>query len=331
MKLLYSMMISAGFFAACQSAQETKQDNKKDSLAAKAKQEWQARFVGDFVSEGYADRQKGADWYAVMIDPLNDSMYQVSIRSRADRKKPSCTFDAKALVKDANHLVAAIDSLEIVFSFTDSSLTISAAKGLPEQLQYFCSGGASIAGTYQRLQDNLDTEKMDPRKFIKALHFGNHHFFVETKGEGSLQDLTMQVIGLEQPTKIEQPIEGSISDAVVMDMDNDQLPELLLFLQSPGSGSYGSIMAYTVTKQNKLEKVMVPSIEQDAVLGKQYMGHDRYETAKGRFLVHYFPMYQNGDANCCPTGGTKMIQYSLEQARAAKRLRIDFVSNLPQQ
>ncbi len=325
------MMMTVVVFAACQSAPDTTTQQKTDSLSVQYQEEWSARFVGDFVNDGYTNRQTGADWYAVIINQVQDSLYQISIRSRADKKKPTCTFDAKAIAQDADHLVATIDSLAILFTFTDSSLTISAANGLPEQLQYFCSGGASIAGTYKRIAENLDTQTMDARKFINALHFGNHHFFVETKGEGSLQDLTLQVIGLQQPTKIEQPIEGSISDAVVMDMDNDQLPELLLFLQSPGSGSYGSIMAYSVTKQSQLEKVMVPSIEQDAVLGKQYMGHDRYETAKGRFLVHYFPMYQNGDANCCPTGGTKMIQYSLEQARAAKRLRIDFVSNLPQQ
>jgi hypothetical protein len=331
MKLIYAMITTAAIFAACQSATQTEKANTPDSIVKPATTAAPAHFAGNFVREGYQERAKGADWYAVMINQVHDTLYQISIRSRIDRKKPTCTFDAKAYVQDAAHLRAVVDSLEILFSFTDSSLTISAANGLPDQLQYFCSGGASIAGTYQRLKENLDTEKMDARKFIKALHFGNHHFFVETKSEGSIQDLTIQVIGLKQPTKIEQPIEGSISDAVVMDMDNDQLPELLLFLQSPGSGSYGSIMAYSVTKQSKLEKVMVPSIEQDAVLGKQYMGHDRYETAKGRFLVHYFPMYQNGDANCCPTGGTKMIQYSLEQARAAKRLRIDFVSNLPQQ
>lgn len=331
MKQFYALMLTTVVFAACQSPSDKEQNSQKDSANTQQPAISSERFVGDFVQDGYADRQKGADWYAVMVDQLKDTLYQISIRSRADRKKPSCTFDAKAIAIDANHIIATVDSLEISFTFTDSTLTIAAAKGLPEQLQYFCSGGASIAGTYQRLKENLDTKTLDPRRFIKALHFQDTHFFVETSGEGSMQDLKMEIIGLNKPTTIELPIEGSITDATVLDMDGDQLPEILLFLQSPGSGSYGTILAYSVNKNKQLEKVMVPSIDQDAVLGKQYMGHDRYETAKGRFLVHYFPKYQNGDANCCPTGGTKMIQYSLEQARAAKRLRIDFVSDLPQQ
>lgn len=331
MKQLYALMLATVIFAACESASDKAQNMKKDPVTTPQPAKWAERFVGDFVQEGYANRQKGADWYVVMIDQVKDSLYQISIRSRADRKKPSCTFDAKAIAKDADHLIATVDSLDISFTFTDTTVTIATAKGLPEQLQYFCSGGASIAGVYQRLQDNLETTTLDPRRFIKALHFQDTHFFVETTGEGSMQNLKIDIVGLDKPTTIELPIEGSITDATALDMDGDQLPEILLFLESPGSGSYGSILAYTVNKRKQLEKIMVPSIEQDAVLGKQYMGHDRYETAKGRFLVHYFPMYQNGDANCCPTGGTKMIQYSLEQARAAKRLRIDFVRDLPQQ
>ena len=325
------MMMTAAVFAACQSSTDSTSPETKDSNTVQYHQAWSTRFVGDFVSDGYVDRQKGADWYAVIIDQVQDSLYQISIRSRADKKKPSCTFDAKAIAKDATHLIANKDSLEIVFTFTDSTLTINTANDKADQLQYYCSGGGSIAGTYQRLNENLDTKTIDARKFIKAMHFQNIHCFIDTKGEGSLQDLKMEIIGLNQPTTISQSIEGSITDAVMMDMDGDQLPEILLFQQSPGSGSYGTIMAYTITKQNKLEKVMVPGIEQDAVLGKNYMGHDRYETAKDRYLIHYFPMYRNGDANCCPTGGTKMIQYSLEQARAAKRLHIDFVRDLPQQ
>lgn len=325
------MMMTAVLFAACQSSTDSTTPEKKDSTTTQYKQAWSTKFVGDFVSDGYTDRQTGADWYAVVIDQVQDSLYQISIRSRADKKKPTCTFDVRAIAQDADYLVATIDSVEILFTFTDSTLTISTTKGNPEQLQFYCSGGATIAGTYKRLQDNLDTQTMDARKFIKALNFQQFNCFIETKGEGSLQDLTMDIIGLNQPTTITEAIEGSITNALMMDMDEDQLPEIVIFLQSPGSGSYGSILAYTITKQNKLEKVMVPGIEQDAVLGKNYMGHDRYETAKGRFIVHYFPIYQNGDANCCPTGGTKMIQYSLEQARAAKRLRIDFVRDLPQQ
>ncbi|HAK11768.1 MAG TPA: hypothetical protein DCO78_07145, partial [Chitinophagaceae bacterium] len=88
MKPFYVMMMTAVVFAACQSSTDSTSPETKDSNTVQYHQAWSTRFVGDFVSDGYVSRKKGTDWYAVIINQVQDSLYQISIRSRADKKKP---------------------------------------------------------------------------------------------------------------------------------------------------------------------------------------------------------------------------------------------------
>ena len=59
--------------------------------------------LGNYVSESYSQRSEGYDWVGVTIDEAQNDQIAISIRSRADKKKPTCTFDAKA-VKVDDHL-----------------------------------------------------------------------------------------------------------------------------------------------------------------------------------------------------------------------------------
>ncbi len=112
--------------------------------------------TGNYVSEGFATRDQGADWVAVNIENTNDSVIKIAIRSRADIKKPTCTFDAVAEKQDASTYVAVSDNKKIIFKFTGDQLTISPAQEADRGLlNYFCSGGASIAGDYLKTTDSV--------------------------------------------------------------------------------------------------------------------------------------------------------------------------------
>lgn len=66
---------------------------------------------------------------------------------------------------------------------------------------------------------------------------------------------------------------------------------------SLGSGSYVEEVYI-----NKI-KINLPDLDDEA-----YMGHDTFRL-EGKTLIREYPIYKNGDPNCCPSGGTKTIKY----------------------
>jgi hypothetical protein len=69
-------------------------------------------------------------------------------------------------------------------------------------------------------------------------------FKVQTKGEGSVKQLVVKAseAGHAFPV-IKSELMGSITGSEVEDLNSDGRPELFLYVTSPGSGSYGSVMA----------------------------------------------------------------------------------------
>ncbi|MGM8885553.1 hypothetical protein ACS8FD_06385 [Psychrobacter sp. 1U2] len=115
--------------------------------------------VGDYASEGYAKRAQGNDWVAVMISANGSEQINIKVRARSDVKKPTCTFDgqAKLMGQDQAHGVIfetrANDS-KVFLQFQNGKLTIDSDDKYA--LNYYCSGGASIVGEYQKLKTNLE-------------------------------------------------------------------------------------------------------------------------------------------------------------------------------
>ncbi|WP_201554394.1 hypothetical protein [Psychrobacter sp. 72-O-c] len=115
--------------------------------------------VGDYASDGYDKRQQGYDWVGVMIQPYGVAEIEVKVRARGDIKQPSCHFDGKAtlLGQDDAHGVIfqtiANDSVTFL-QFKDGLLTIDSQDKYA--LNYFCSGGGTLAGDYQKLEGHLN-------------------------------------------------------------------------------------------------------------------------------------------------------------------------------
>lgn len=117
--------------------------------------------VGDYASDGYAKRAQGYDWVGVMIradDADNGEQIDIKVRARSDVKKPTCHFDGKATLmgQDEAHGVifqAKVNDSTAFFQFKDDILTIDSQDKYA--LNYFCSGGASLVGDYQKLEGDL--------------------------------------------------------------------------------------------------------------------------------------------------------------------------------
>ena len=113
---------------------------------------------GDYASADYDKRAQGYDWVGVMVRAESDQQIDIKVRSRSDIKKQTCQFDGKATLmgQDAAHgtiFQAQANDSTVFFQFKDNMLTIDS----PDKyaLNYFCSGGGSLAGEYQKLVEDL--------------------------------------------------------------------------------------------------------------------------------------------------------------------------------
>lgn len=110
-------------------------------------------YVGNYVTEGYFEKEKGYDWVAVSVKGSDDKQLLILVNSRDDIKKPTCTFEAMAQrVSDAVYKTT-IDDKTILFTFTNSTIKISPEKDEDKALLHFyCSGGATLEGVYQKVE-----------------------------------------------------------------------------------------------------------------------------------------------------------------------------------
>lgn len=181
----------------------------------------------------------------------------------------------------------------------------------------------------QETEQKTDTTIQQPvidkasYSFQKSLQFKVISFQVTTKGEGSLRQLHIQPSGLEIANdSVNIEIDGEVTDAQVADLNNDGFPELLIFTKSPGSGSYGNVIAYSVNAGKSMSQVTFSSASEDSKFNKGYMGHDRF-SIDGSKLIQEFPIYKESDPNANPTGGTRRIEYKLVNGEASRKLVVN--------
>ncbi|MCS5693547.1 hypothetical protein NZK33_16390 [Cyanobium sp. FGCU-6] len=155
--------------------------------------------------------------------------------------------------------------------------------------------------------------------FSRTLSLQGVTYTVEAKGEGSMQQLTVQARRNGKPfAAVREEIEGRVIGAEIEDLNSDGQPDLFVYVQSAGSGSFGSVRAWTSTGAGSLLPIRMQ--EMGAREASGYMGHDQYAVVETR-LVRRFPVYRPGDSNSRPTGGTRQLSYKLVPGEAMWQLR----------
>ena len=165
--------------------------------------------------------------------------------------------------------------------------------------------------------------------FQRTLQFKGISFDIHTKGSGSLRQLVIQPKGFEETNKsFELEIDGKVTDAQVTDLNSDGFPEVLIFTQSAGSGSYGNVIAFSANGVKSMSRVYFPPANENPKLNKGYMGHDTFLINESA-LIQEFPIYKEGDPNSNPTGGVRRIQYKLVNGEASRKFLADKISESP--
>jgi len=157
------------------------------------------------------------------------------------------------------------------------------------------------------------------RSFHRNLNLQGVTFAVVSRGEGSQQQLTITTSGARPPIKpIRQTVNGQAVGAQVADLNGNGLPEIYVFVQGAGSGSYGELVAYAAMKGTDLSPITLPELSGATAQG--YQGHDHFEVVEG-CLVRRFPIYKASDSNAKATGGLRQICYKLQNGEASWILR----------
>jgi hypothetical protein len=140
-------------------------------------------------------------------------------------------------------------------------------------------------------------------------------FQVSARGDGSIQQLTVKTTDKGKPLPaIKVDTDGQVTGMEVEDLNSDGRPELLVYVTSAGSGSYGSVLAWTVSPAHTLLPIHMPELS--GTWAKGYVDHDSFMIGETT-LVRKFPIYRPGDSNAKPTGGIRNVYYKLVRGEAS--------------
>lgn len=287
----------------CTSDSENKVPEKKIEII-----EVKSPFIGTFVSEGYQKKSTGTDWVSVTITQIHKRLYHVEVRSRADIKKPTCTLTTDAQLTEKGELFTSQYDLDLGFRISGDKLLIYSPSN--KDLNYFCSGGATLAGKYKRISGKLSAKQVDHSQFWKFLEYTNFTFAVQ-----AIRDtLTIQpVFPKNRVEEVKIPFTGSIADADIADLDADGFPEIYIYVRD-GKDQHIRLVAYNLNKGKSLSEIHLQELTNQEVA--PFKGGDEFRPVEGA-LVRRYPIEG--------TNKTQQIQYTLKMGEALPRLVIDKV------
>jgi hypothetical protein len=333
MKYLIIPLFLSILFVSCQTEKKETQTtaSKETKTETKVKQNKSVeKFIGSYVSGGYDKRSEGNDWVAVIISKWNDSTALIKVRSRTDKKKATCTFDARASQKDSNTLAVNSDGRGILFRVAGNNLTISGEYPDDEsQLSFFCSGGASLSGTYAKLGAPLDKSQFASMSFNKMLMMNDIIFEITSTENDGENTLVIQPAGLKAVNnKFEHKYQGMIYNAEVADLNIDGYPEVFIYTVSPDKSRKSSLVAYSVNNGKSISSISFPELKDNAEASKGYRGNDEFAVVEAT-LVQRFPVYEdNAGENAVPKK-MRQLQYKLKDGEASRVLYVDKVVEFP--
>ncbi len=295
------------------------QDQENETSESKLENQ----LISNYVDDGYSQKDEGYDWVSVAVTDAGNDQINIKVRSRADKKRPTCTFDATASRVDVNTYSSILDGKTILYKFEDSNLTISPAE--PEfegVLAIYCSGGASVAGTYRKINEELDSTQIDKTLFSKVLTLQEVGFNISSINDNGKNRLTVYAFGLEQPNQtLTIEIEGNVKNAEVEDLNSDGSPEVVVFTQTPGENKKGNVFGFTTNNKKSMSLISFPSLENRSELAEGYQGHDEFALVETS-LVRRFPIYENDKQ----TGKMRQISYKLKEGEAMRQFEVDQVN-----
>ncbi|MCO5725752.1 hypothetical protein [Robiginitalea marina] len=269
-------------------------------------------YTGTYVTDSYAQRGEGYDWVGIRVKEAGDGQFWISVRSRADMKNPTCTFDGMVFPEDEDTYFTVLEGKKVLFDFSNGTLTIRPETGDGNQVLWFrCSGGATLAGTYSKIDGDLDPGQVDPTTFMKYLTLQDISFNVSAVEKEGKQEVTIRSIGLEISDKdpIIMSAPGEILDAGIEDLNSDGYPEVVVFSRH---GNRGNVQGISVNSGKSMSRFHFPPQENNPGLMEGVNGKDEFALVETN-LVQRFPI---------EGGKTRQVVYELVEGENGRVFKV---------
>jgi hypothetical protein len=157
----------------------------------------------------------------------------------------------------------------------------------------------------------------------QTLELQGLRFEISCPNTSSINTLTIKTSGLKQHNVvINREADGTVIKAEAGDLDANGFPEIYVYVQSAGSGSYGSLVAYASNKNLSLSEIYLPPVADNPLLSKGYMGHDEFQLVENTFAQR-FPLYDEKSTNSNPSGKLRQLHYRLQPGEAGWILKFE--------
>lgn len=313
--LLSLIMFSMTHWTGCKGGpgkEDPVQLQAETSDSAPALESMATSYAGTYVTDSYAQRGEGYDWVGVRVKDAGDGQFRISVRSRADMKNPTCTFDGRVFPEDEDTYFTVLEGKKVLFDFSNGTLTIRPETGEGNQvLRFRCSGGATLAGTYTKIDGDLDPGQADPTTFMKYLTLQGISFNVSAVEKEGLQEVTIRSMGLEISDKdpIVMSVPGEILDAGIEDLNSDGYPEVVVFSRN---GNRGNVQGISVNRGKSMSMFYFPPPEHNPELMEGVKGMDEFSLVE-TYLLQRFPI---------EGGKTRQVVYELVEGENSRVFQV---------
>ncbi len=171
-------------------------------------------------------------------------------------------------------------------------------------------------------QPSMNKDADVSKSIVKEILTSTGKSFIveERKQSASLSILTITIKGFKNTQEVfEIKDTDPLSRIFTLDLNKDDFEELYLITKSTGSGSYERIMGFATNNDLSVTPIYIPKMTEKDLESEGdfmgYMGHDSIYVANKQ-IYRKFPVYLEGDANCCPTGGNTTLTYQLRAGEA---------------
>jgi len=151
-------------------------------------------------------------------------------------------------------------------------------------------------------------------KIDTTMKIGKTGFRLNCRNKEIAQNqLSIRPIGFESPANenLNFPVRGRVSKAMVDDLNQDGVADLILFIYSDSAAIHGTVLAFISEGNKSIVPAGLPDVALDGKLSPGYKGHDQFSMLEGT-LLQRFPVFKPGDADA-PTGGNRTVQYQLNK------------------
>ena len=319
MKPLHSIWLIPLLFCmiSCSPNSENK-ETEKEVVIEEAEETSLENFIGDYVTSGYFQREDGYDWTVVRILPGDQNKLIGEVSSRSDLKRPSCSAAFELQLNDSSNLEAMLMNQKVFFLIIGDSLEIQVETEEGENaLHFFCNGGASLAGTYTKLEEDLDSSQYMNYTFEEELSLQKIKFDIKATEQNPYTTLLVQPEGLEISNEaVVQKVDGCYLKSEIEDLYSDGWPEILIFFNSYGMEMKGMVVGFSVNNGKSMSQISMPELSEEASQG--FRGQDQFEIVENS-LVQRFPIYEQKGDDWVQTGKTRQVQYKLRDGEASRQ------------